>query len=290
MVYNNIKNNIMNNKVIDDDIILDYVNQRIEEEDLSEYILCASTTDMYESFFDCGYKHLCLNTEEIFWEIKDKTIPDLINLISKKEKRENTLNNPNYANIYNLYAVNHEINHVIQNKTVVENNNELKSNLFKLGILIEFIDDTWFKSFYYNKFHDRFYNEYYAIVQGYCEVVSLLEAYNIDSIKNDLTKVNKIISKHILYLYSDINNKYKYSTPIKNSLTLYKHLLEVSRKHEVEVEVEKDIIDNIKKEKPKSEIDKLLLGFSINKDTYNYLKNVSSGKEKTLNLFKDINY
>lgn len=290
MIYNEIKDNLEKNKVINDDLILDYINQRIEEEDLKDYILCASTTDMNESFFDSGYKHLCINTEEIFWEVKDKKVPDLINLISKKEKRENTLDNPNYANIYNLYAVNHEINHVIQNKTIIENNDRLKVSLFTLGILIEFIDDTWFKSFYYNKFHDRFYNEYYAIIQGYLEAVSLLEAYNIDSIKEDLIKVNKIISKHILYLYSDVNNRHKYSTPIKNSIAIYKHLLDISKKHDVDVEAEKVLIDNIKKEKQKNEIDKLLLGFSINKNTYNYLKDVSFGKEKTLNLFKNINY
>ena len=261
MIYNNIKRDLKNNNIIDDSVILDYIHKRIEEENLEDYILCASTTDMNESFFDTGDKHLCINTEEIFWENTEKNIPDLVNLISKKEKRENKINNPNFANIYNLYAVNHEINHIIQNKTVIDQIDSFKVNLFSLGILIEFIDDTWFKSFYYNKFHDRFYNEYNAIIQSYCETISLLEAYNLKNIEKDLIKVNKTISNHILYLYSDINNSHKYSTPLKNSLQIYKHLLEICKKHEVEVEIDKNIINNIKKEKPKSEIDKLLLGF-----------------------------
>ena len=290
MAYSVIKENFKKNILIDDNTLLDYINIRLNEEGLNDLISFVNVTNYGESCYNPSDNALYINSEEIFLENADKNIPDLLKLISFKDKSKFILSNPNYGNIYNLVGINHEINHLIQKREILNETNDLKTNLFLNSKFQEVIDETFFKSFYYLKYHDRFYNEYNANIESYYEVLSLLKAYKIQSIEKDLIFTNKLISKHILYLYSDIDKKYLYSTPIKNALKIYKHLLEVGKKHEAEFCFEKDLISIIKKEKPEKQFDKLLMGFSINKDTHNYLKNVASGKIKTLNLFDDINY
>ena len=290
MAYGQIKENLKKNILIDDNTLLEYINTRISEENVKDLLLCINITNYGESCYNPNDNQLCINTEEFYLENIDDNIPDLLKLIPKKDKDSFKLENPNLGNIYNLYTINHEINHLVQKKEVLNSNNTLEKYLFLHGKIEEFIDDRFFKSFYYYKYHDRFYNEYNANINAYEEVISLLKAYNLKTIEKDLIKANKIISKHILYLYSDLDENNKYSTPLKNSLKIYKHLLETSKKHNVEFDLDINIINYIKNEKPTREIDKLLLGFSINKDTHNYLKRVSSGKIKTLNLFDDISY
>lgn len=289
LIYDIIRYNLKENILISDDNILDYIHKRLEEENLSEYVSFVTTCNDDESFFDPKDNHLCINTEEIFLENADKNIPDLLKLINKKDKDNFILNNKNYGNIYNLCTVNHEINHLIQKKEIYQSDNLLTKNLFNFGKALSFIDERFFNSFYYIKYHDRFYDEYNANINAYNEVISLLEAYKLKNIEKDLIKLNNLVSKHILYSYSDIDNKYKYSTPFKNSLKIYSHLLKKLKEHDIDIQLEGVVFENIKNNEPNSQIERLLYGFSINNDTYKYLKKVSSSREKTLNLFNDIN-
>ena len=287
MAYGEIKQYLKDNILIDDNTLLDYIYTRLNEEQINDLISLVNITNYGDSYYDPNDGLLIFNTEEIFLENNDKKIPDLLKLVKKEDKARFKLHNPNYGNIYNIFLINHEINHLIQKKIILENNNKLKCTLFLHGKSEEFIDDRFFKAFYYYKYHDRFYNEYNANIESYYETIYLLQAYKLNNLEKDLIKTNRLISKHILYCYSDIDKIYKYSTPIKNSLKIYKHLIELCNKHEVEIEI--PISSVLKKEQPKKEVDKLLLGYSINKDTHKYLKNVSNGKIKTLNLFEDIN-
>lgn len=290
MSYGYIKDNLKNNILINDFLIMDYIHTRINEESINDLVNCVSTTDIGESYYDPENKELCINTEEIFENNIDNNIPDLLKLISKKDKKYYKLDNPNYGNIYNLFTINHEIAHLVQKREIISNDDILKKNLFYFGKIIEAVDNTFFKSFYYHKFHDRFYNEYNANIEAYFEVIALLNAYKLNNLNDDLVKLNNIAAKHIIYLYSDINKKGEYSTPVRNSLKIYKHMLEVCKKHDVQLDIEKDIILNIEKEQPEDELNRILLGYSLSTYNYYHLKDIANGKVKTLNLFDEINY
>lgn len=288
MAYNSIRRGLKENRIISDYTILDYIHLRIKEESLEEYVSSISITDIGESYYNPIDKHLCINTEEIFYENIDDHLPDLLKLISRKEKNMYKLDDPNYGNIYNIFSVNHEIHHLIQKKEINDEKDTIRKKLFEVGKIQEFIDSRFFNNFYYLKYHDRFYNEYNANIEAYYEMISLIQAYELKNIEKELIKTNKIASKHILYLYSDIDNPTKNSNPIINSLKIYKHLLKKSKKHGVEFEFD-NYEDYINKNIPNNEFERLLLGYSINNETYNYLHKVSSGRVKTLNLFNDIN-
>ena len=288
MTYEKMKEYFKDNILIDDDTLLDYIKLRVNEEKVNDLISYINITNYGDSCYDPQDGSLSINSEEIFLNNIDDKIPDLLKLVRKKDKARFKLCNPNCGNIYNIHLINHEINHLIQKKVMIENNDKLKCVLFWFGKCEEFIDDRFFKSFYYLKYHDRFYNEYNANINGYYELLKLLNSFNLENIEKDLFKVNRLTSKHILYLYSDLDKLYKYSTPLKNSLKIYKHLLETCKKHEAEIEIDKNFIDIIKKEQPETQLDKLLYGYSIDIVTHNYLKDVANGKVKTLNLFNDI--
>ena len=290
MSYGKIKDNLRKNILLDDYSIMDYIHTRIDEENVSDYVDIVNTTDIGESYYDPKDKHLCINTEEIFSENIDSNIPDLLKLISRQDKKSYKLNNPNYGDIYNLFNVNHEIAHLIQKREIIDNDDNLKKNLFYFGKIIETIDDKFFKSFYYHKYHDRFYNEYNANIEAYFEVIALLNAYKLENLNDDLVKLNNIAAKHIIYLYSDIDKKSEYSTPVRNSLKLYKHLLETCLDHDVEIDVEKEILETIEKEQPEDELNRILLGYSLSTENYYKIKDISKGKIKTLNLFSNLNY
>ena len=133
-------------------------------------------------------------------------------------------------------------------------------------------------------------NEYNANIEAYFEVIALLNAYKLENLNDDLVKLNNIAAKHIIYLYSDINKKGEYSTPVRNSLKLYKHLLETCLEHDVEIDVEKNIILTMEKEQPEDELNRILLGYSLSTENYYKIKDISKGKIKTLNLFGNLNY
>ena len=201
MSYGLIKNNLFNNVIISDNELMDYISTRITEENLKDLVSFINICDYGESYYNPESKELVINSEEIFEENIDEEIPDLLKLISKEDKNKYKLDNPNLGNIYNLFTINHEINHLIQKNEIINNNDKLRSELFSFGKIIEFMDDRFFKSFYYKKYHDRFYNEYNANIEAYYEVISLLEAYKLNNIENDLILTNQILSKHLLYLY-----------------------------------------------------------------------------------------
>lgn len=96
-----------------------------------------------------------------------------------------------------------------------------------------------------------------------------------------------IIAKNLLYLYRDIENKRKLSTPSINFIKLHKHIRKLLKNRNIDnSENFFDEYEGI--EKPSSQIERLKLGFQISKDTYEYLTLVSKEKHKTLNLFNDI--
>lgn len=276
-IYEKIQRKLKKGKLISDSIILDYIEKRIQEEDLFEYVSNLNITEEGNSSYDPSTGEFILNKEEIFFKNIDNSVPDLGNSLDNIDN--------NYVNIYNIFNINHEINHIIQKKYRIEDNS-YKKDLFILGQLLSYIDSNYLDLLYTNKYHDKFLNEYNSHIEGYLETISLLHAYDLPILKYHLMNLNKIASNHILFMYNDIDSN-KISNPVKNSLKLYKSMLKTCIENDIELEFDIDL-DNIEKEKPNSELEKLRLGFSINENTYDYLKNVSNNKIKTLNLFEEI--
>ena len=280
-IYEKLKNKLKKNKLMNNTILLDYMRKRIQEEDIDDYITSLNIGEDDSSYYDPNTGSFYLNKNEITLNNIDSEVPDLGNSLKNKDI------DYNFVNIYNIFTINHEINHVIQKKCRNEDDNTLKRDLFILGQILIYIDYTYLNLQYTNKYHDKFLNEYNSHIESYLETIGLFHAYDLPILKNHLIELNKIASKHILFMYSDIDNN-KLSNPIRNSFKLYKRMLKKCEEDEIELDFYISNLDEIEKEKPNSELEKLRLGFSVSEDTLNFLKNISNNKIKTLNLFEDI--
>ncbi len=279
---------LKNNTLIEDEVYLDYIGERLEEENLADHI----NGVMFTTDDNSGYVQqegiLYFNPDIISWENVDKKVPSLDSLITKKEKRKRLLKEANSSNIYNLFVINHEIRHIMQDKIMVSNKKSILRSLIIKDTISLLLNDNAFKNFYYEKYHDRFFLEYDANLTSYINTLNTLNNLDIENLNSILIKANKIISDHLLYCYSDIDNTKKTSTPIKNMYKLYNHITNKCNEHGVKIDIDIDYESFKKEEKPKEELEKLKYGLAIKKETYNYINMVSKNKIKTLNLFEQI--
>ncbi len=286
-IYERINYYLENNKFIPSEFLLDYLERRIDEEELENYIDNVSMDTSRDNGYNPGTNEININPNEILFDNIDKKMPDINWLLQKKEKKSSKIKTPNAVNIYNLMCINHELAHAMQKKSITFGPNDLKKAFTINDVLITMYDICYFKSFYYKKYHDYFYKEYDANINSYLEIIYLLNSYNLKSTTDLIIKSNEIIAKHLIYLYSDLDDKKKRTTPVRNMRKLYKHIIDVALKHNIDLTKGYDYKD-YDFSKPENELDRLRLGISISNDTYNYIKNVSIKKEKTLNLFDDI--
>lgn len=279
---------IKEKKLIDDEIYLDYIEEQINKYNLHDFIngILLTTDDI--SGFDNKSGIMYFNPDMITWTLINKDVPDIDLLVSNKERKTNTIKEANLANLYNLFVLRHEIQHVIQDKVINTPTDSLLRNVLIKDTNSLMIDTNFFKNFYYQKYHDRFYNEYNANIIAYKEVLDNIEKLNEIELDPLIKKINIVVAKYLLYCYSDINNTKKYSTPIKNMYKLNEHLVKRSKEHDIEIVDEVQYSKFNKDEKPNKEIDKIVYGLNINPSTYDYIKKVSKGKIKTLNLFEQI--
>ena len=281
-----IKETLINNELIDDEIYLDYIGERLEEEKLTDYVNGVMLTNDDSSGYIQTSRVLLFNPDEIIMKNEDESIPTLNMLVNDRERMKNCIKCANCANIYNLFSINHEINHIIQDLKMQSQEQSILRNLIIRDSISLILDEKKFKSFYYKKYHDRFYNEYNANINCYIDILRELD--NIKELNDLVVKSNMIIGKHLIYLYSDIDNRKRYSTPVRNMYRLYNHIIEICNKHDYNVDIDIELKKYSINDKPKTEFDKLRYGLSINPETYNYIKSVAKGKTKTLNLFEQI--
>lgn len=287
-VYDKIYYFIKNNKFITEEVLLDYLEKRIDEEKLDNFVTCITLDKSRDNGYNPSENSININPNEILFPNVDKKMPDINWLLCKREKRSYKIKNPNTVNVYNLMSINHELNHASQKSIIESKNNDLKKAFIIKDVLLTMYDICYFKSFYYKKYHDYFYKEYDANISSYITVINMLNNYNLKSINKLLIESNNIIAKHIIHLYKDLDNDHKYTTPVCNMKKLYDHIVKTALNHNVDL-TDGYNFNGFNFSKPNSNIDKLKLGINIDKDTYNYIKNVSDNKEKTLNLFKEIN-
>lgn len=291
-----IKKCILNKDYITDEMYIDYIINEVINRDLVEYIKEVEFDDDKICEFNNQEKLITINPNEILYENGIKGIPDLVNVISRKEQRTGKLKDKNNYNLYNYFIINHEIEHANQVKLLNRLNPKEHLNepytfwrflLLIREILLEDNSITYLKDMPYSVYHDYFISEYDANINSYINTLNFLNNLDLREINTNIEKFNTIIAKNLLYLYRDIENKRKLSTPSKNFIKLHNHVRRLLESRNIyNPENFFDIYRGI--EKPSLQIERLKLGFQISKDTYDYLTLVSKEKHKTLNLFNDI--
>ena len=291
-----IKKCILNKDYITDEMYIDYIISEVINRDLIEYIKEVEFDDDKICEFNNQEKLITINPNEILYENGIKGIPDLVNVISRKEQRTGKLKDKNNYNLYNYFVINHEIEHASQVKLLNtldpdEHLNEpyviWRYLLLLKDILLENNSIIYFNDMPYNTYHDYYISEYDANINSYINALNFINSLDLKEINKNIEKFNMIIAKNLLYLYRDIENKRKFSPPSKNFIKLHNHIRKLLKNRNIyNPENFFDIYKGI--EKPSSQIERLKLGFQISKDTYKYLTLVSKEKHKTLNLFNDI--
>ena len=291
-----IKKCILSKDYITDEMYIDYIISEVINRDLIEYIKEVEFDDYKMCSFNNQEKLITINPNEILYENGIKGIPDLVNVISKREQKTGKLKDKNSYNLYNYFVINHEIEHASQVKLLNtldpdEHLNEpyiiWRYLLLVKDILLENNSIIYFNDMPYNTYHDYFISEYDANINSYINTLNFINSLDLKEINKNIEKFNMIIAKNLLYLYKNIENKRKFSTPSKNFIKLHNHIRKLLKNRNIyNPENFFDIYKGI--EKPSSQIERLKLGFQISKDTYKYLTSVSKEKHKTLNLFNDI--
>lgn len=291
-----IKKCILNKDYITDEMYIDYIISEVINRDLIEYIKEVEFDDDKICEFNNQEKLITINPNEILYENGIKGIPDLVNVISRKEQRTGKLKDKNNYNLYNYFIINHEIEHANQVKLLNRLNPKEHLNepyifwrflLLIKEVLLENNSIIYLKNMPYKVYHDYYISEYDANINSYINTLNFLNNLDLREINTNIEKFNTIIAKNLLYLYRDIENKRKLSTPSKNFIKLHNHVRRLLESRNIyNPENFFDIYRGI--EKPSLQIERLKLGFQISKDTYEYLTLVSKEKHKTLNLFNDI--
>ena len=291
-----IKKCILNKDYITNEMYIDYIISEVINRDLIEYIKEVEFDDDKICEFNNQEKLITINPNEILYENGIKGIPDLVNVISRKEQRTGKLKDKNNYNLYNYFIINHEIEHANQVKLLNRLNPKEHLNepyifwrflLLIKEVLLENNSIIYLKDMPYKVYHDYYISEYDANINSYINTLNFLNNLDIKEINKNIEKFNMIIAKNLLYLYRDIENKRKLSTPSKNFIKLHNHVRRLLESRNIyNPENFFDIYRGI--EKPSLQIERLKLGFQISKDTYEYLTLVSKEKHKTLNLFNDI--
>ena len=291
-----IKKCILNKDYITAEMYIDYIINEVINRDLIEYIKEVEFDDDKICEFNNQEKLITINPNEILYENGIKGIPDLVNVISRKEQRTGKLKDKNNYNLYNYFVINHEIEHASQVKLLNtldpdEHLNEpyviWRYLLLLKDILLENNSIIYFNDMPYNTYHDYYISEYDANINSYINALNFINSLDLKEINKNIEKFNMIIAKNLLYLYRDIENKRKFSPPSKNFIKLHNHIRKLLKNRNIyNPENFFDIYKGI--EKPSSQIERLKLGFQISKDTYKYLTLASKEKHKTLNLFNDI--
>lgn len=291
-----IKKCILNKDYITDEMYIDYIINEVINRDLIEYIKEVEFDDDKICSFNNEEKLITINPNEILYENGIKGIPDLVNVISRKEQRTGKLKDKNNYNLYNYFIINHEIEHANQVKLLNRLNPKEHLNepyifwrflLLIKEVLLENNSIIYLKDMPYKVYHDYYISEYDANINSYINTLNFLNNLDLREINTNIEKFNTIIAKNLLYLYRDIENKRKLSTPSKNFIKLHNHVRRLLESRNIyNPENFFDIYRGI--EKPSLQIERLKLGFQISKDTYEYLTLVSKEKHKTLNLFNDI--
>lgn len=291
-----IKKCILNKDYITNEMYIDYIINEVINRDLIEYIKEVEFDDDKICSFNNQEKLITINPNEILYENGIKGIPDLVNVISKREQKTGKLKDKNSYNLYNYFVINHEIEHASQVKLLNtldpdEHLNEpyviWRYLLLVKDILLENNSIIYFNDMPYNTYHDYYMSEYDANINSYINTLNFLISLDINEINKNIEKFNMIIAKNLLFLYRDIKNKRKFSTPSENFIKLHNHIRKLLKNRNID---NPENFFNVYKgiEKPSSQIERLKLGFQISKDTYEYLISVSKEKHKTLNLFNDI--
>lgn len=228
-----IKKCILNKDYITDEMYIDYIINEVINRDLIEYIKEVEFDDDKICSFNNEEKLITINPNEILYENGMKGIPDLANIINKREQKTGKLKDKNNYNLYNFFIINHEIEHANQVKLLNRLNPKEHLNepyifwrflLLIKEVLLENNSIIYLKDMPYKVYHDYYISEYDANINSYINTLNFFNSLDIKEINKNIEKFNMIIAKNLLYLYRDIENKRKLSTPSKNFIKLHNHV------------------------------------------------------------------
>lgn len=290
-VYDKLKAFFRKNIFFDEDIYGEYILRKIDEEELLGIIKTINLNDDCFCGFNIENATLNFNRYEIFTYTKNQ----LRNTIfSSNDIKKGIIKVPNELNYFNLFEINHELEHAKQLKTILNDDNYddlyyfWYLELLKKDIFTYYYDEKHQNGELYSKFHDYFYSEYSADIESEIEVLALINSFNNKNLNKMLYKINLMIARRLLDLYTDIDERDKYSTPFSNSIKLYKAMLQIMKFKNYDHFKTIPLSELKKIDKPKYELDRLRLGLSISSKTMNHINNVATNKDKTLNLYNDI--
>lgn len=295
-VFNEIKDKLTQRKLIDEYLLCKYIYEIISMEDIEDYISNASITHNKDSLYNMSTLDLSICIDDILYKRENEKIPDSQDMISKTQMRTKRVRDINNINIYNIISVHHEISHAMQNSLFdltpyefeeLDDFSKWRLALIEKNMQIGFASNRIYNGFYYDEYHDYFFGEYDADINAYLQTLRFFELLDVKEINKNIQVLNALIARQILYLYRDINNMKKRSSFNLNFLYLYNLIMKIAKEKGIEVPHEDySVYRGIPK--PEDQLDRLRLGFSLSKDTYEYLDMVAKNRHKTLNLFDDI--
>lgn len=283
-----IKYIIKNNNYLLPDDLLRFIETIFSNSNLKQYISDIVIDSNIESSYT-NYGEFSINPNELWYLTGKKyNTRNESRLITNREKKYNYSKNPNRVNLFNIFVIYHEFRHVYQLNAL--SNIDKSINDWYTGLLYKDLItgeiDNKINQIFYKSYHDYFFSEYDANINGYINTLNLFNSFDISELNKLIKLFNKMIATNLIYLYRDMNDTKKVSTPNLNMLKLYRSLYRIINEGEKELLIS---VNNLKSiDKPKEEIKRLELGFSLKKETMKYIYNISKGKDKTLNLFDDI--
>lgn len=290
IIYGKIKKSLEEKKILTNDKILNYMYQRKDEEDIGGYIN-SLTLSKIGSYYNSINGDLGIDVRDIFYN-RFRKIPDINSIINIWQRLLIKPIDANVLNLYILFSINHEVMHAIQQKIICEEPNDDFNKLQKALLIkdeeFKSIDENYFYNFFYKQFHDYFFSEYNANINSYIETLYLVNSFNIKELRPIIKKYNNLIARHILYLYHEIYNPSKVTNPCKNFRFICNYIKNFSEINKQDINISNNFSSIKTINKPNNDFDRLRLGLNISKNAIKYIEDVSSGKEKTLNLFENI--
>lgn len=275
-----IKEKIKNEELLYGADLENFCAKLVKDKNLSsivEYILFKGQGD---TGFSSKDKMITINLNDLWYSVKGKLNVRTYNeqaLISNKERKNNYCKKPNNVNIYNIATFYHELRHAYQYDILIKLleygniSNLYEAILYKNLLTSVFCNELGepYSSFIYNKYHNFFFDEYDANINGYMETINLFNSFDLPSLKKLLQLYNKLIAMNLHMLYKDIKNTSVESFPALNMIKLYNALYKING---AEFEDEFLSFDNVAKmDMPNNQIDRLRLGLKLDEKTSKYI-------------------
>jgi hypothetical protein len=306
----NYDNYIYDNEIITFEELKNYAEDRIIKCNLSDF--CASIIEdsdcdnlMEYMFF---YRTILTNYRKTTIAAKNQFSSIYPVILPWQNKKVRKYYEDNFINIYFLHNINHELEHVNQNKQRTLYPDENMSKL--IDICIKLINNNLLCMKKYKKHHHKYLIEYLATVNaGYIMLNEVLKRYCYVIREESIYLYNCYLANYILEGYPrNSYNKDISISPIKLLFGLSSSLKDAGEKYilsrplskikqlvaleelcnQIRINEIKELTFSLSEDK-ENNINDLLLGKELSNEVLNNLHDIALGKTKTRNLYEKIN-